>query len=306
MTGPSTQVSGNLALYASTQGVIDQDNDIHRSLFDQQTLAYAATLDWDLDLGHIATITLGGNPTINMDNIKTGKLSLIVIQDATGGRTITWGTGFSNTDNVSLNTATNGITIVDFVSDGTNVYPIANSAGNKALSGLVGTYQDFAYDISAVEDDIGYLRCNGQPVSRTKYADLFSKIGTTYGIGDGSTTFNLPDLFTAGRFRRASGTVGTLQDDATAVNGLSTVQHSHTVMSDLLGVVGSDHTHSGTDSGGDTFTTGAPDGGYTTLPDGNLNQGTDTLGTTENATVSLSGDAETRPTNISVMVGIKF
>lgn len=40
----------------------------------------------------------------------------------------------------------------------------------------------------------GFLLCNGSAVSRTTYANLFSKIGTTYGAGDGSTTFNLPDL----------------------------------------------------------------------------------------------------------------
>ncbi len=40
----------------------------------------------------------------------------------------------------------------------------------------------------------GYLVCNGSAVSRTAFATLFSKIGTLYGSGDGSTTFNLPDL----------------------------------------------------------------------------------------------------------------
>ena len=39
-----------------------------------------------------------------------------------------------------------------------------------------------------------YLECNGSAVSRTTYADLFTAIGTTYGVGDGSTTFNLPDF----------------------------------------------------------------------------------------------------------------
>ncbi|MBV1928696.1 MAG: tail fiber protein [Gammaproteobacteria bacterium] len=38
----------------------------------------------------------------------------------------------------------------------------------------------------------GFLRCDGEPVSRTTYADLFAEIGTQYGEGDGSTTFNLP------------------------------------------------------------------------------------------------------------------
>ena len=40
----------------------------------------------------------------------------------------------------------------------------------------------------------GFLLCNGDPVSRSTYAALFAVIGTTYGSGDGATTFNLPDL----------------------------------------------------------------------------------------------------------------
>jgi microcystin-dependent protein len=40
----------------------------------------------------------------------------------------------------------------------------------------------------------GWLLCRGQTVSRTTYATLFAAIGTTYGVGDGSTTFGLPDL----------------------------------------------------------------------------------------------------------------
>lgn len=40
----------------------------------------------------------------------------------------------------------------------------------------------------------GFLLCDGSAVSRTTYADLFAVIGTTFGSGDGSTTFNLPNL----------------------------------------------------------------------------------------------------------------
>ena len=40
----------------------------------------------------------------------------------------------------------------------------------------------------------GYLMCDGAAVSRTTYATLFGVIGTTFGAGDGSTTFNVPDL----------------------------------------------------------------------------------------------------------------
>lgn len=46
----------------------------------------------------------------------------------------------------------------------------------------------------------GYLVCDGSAVSRTTYANLFALLGTTYGAGDGSTTFNLPDY--RGKFLR--------------------------------------------------------------------------------------------------------
>lgn len=52
-----------------------------------------------------------------------------------------------------------------------------------------------------------WLECNGQAVSRTTYSNLFSVIGTTYGSGNGSTTFNLPNL--NGRFVQ-----GTLPTDS--------------------------------------------------------------------------------------------
>lgn len=41
---------------------------------------------------------------------------------------------------------------------------------------------------------IGWLKANGATISRTAYSDLFSAIGTSYGSGDGSTTFTLPDF----------------------------------------------------------------------------------------------------------------
>ena len=52
----------------------------------------------------------------------------------------------------------------------------------------VGTVA-FAHEVPT-----GWLQCNGAAVSRTTYARLFKKIGTKYGAGDGSTTFNLLDL----------------------------------------------------------------------------------------------------------------
>lgn len=56
----------------------------------------------------------------------------------------------------------------------------------------------------------GYLPCNGAVVSRETYASLFAIIGTTYGSGDGSTTFNLPDL--TDKFIQGSDTAGTKKE----------------------------------------------------------------------------------------------
>jgi microcystin-dependent protein len=65
----------------------------------------------------------------------------------------------------------------------------------------------------------GWLVCDGTAVSRTTYATLFAQIGTLYGVGNGSTTFNLPDL--TSKFPR--GGVG----NPGGVGGLDT--HTHTL-----------------------------------------------------------------------------
>ena len=55
----------------------------------------------------------------------------------------------------------------------------------------------------------GWLLCDGSAVSRTNYAALYAVIGTTYGAGDGSTTFNLPNL--VDKFVEGSATAGTVK-----------------------------------------------------------------------------------------------
>ena len=67
----------------------------------------------------------------------------------------------------------------------------AGDSNNKAVPVLpTGSVIPFAGKTAPT----GWLMCQGQAVSRTTYAQLFSVIGTTFGSGDGSTTFNLPDL----------------------------------------------------------------------------------------------------------------
>lgn len=76
--------------------------------------------------------------------------------------------------------------------------------------------------------------CAGQAVSRTDYAALFTAIGTTYGAGDGSTTFNLPDL--RGRVPGGKDNMG-----GTAANRLT--MGGSGVNGATLGAVGGAETH---------------------------------------------------------------
>ena len=73
---------------------------------------------------------------------------------------------------------------VYFITDGVPEYTVIND------SVPIGAIQSYA----GVSCPYGWLMCDGAAVSRETYSELFSAIGTAYGPGDGSTTFNLPDL----------------------------------------------------------------------------------------------------------------
>ena len=135
--------------------------------------------------------------------------------------------------------------------------------------------------VAYVTPDANWLECDGTAISRTTYADLFLKIGTTFGIGDGSTTFNLPDL--RGEFIRGwdnsrgidiSRTFGSAQSDAFG---------SHTHDMTLLSLVGDD-------IGGI---------GYQGWGGDNVSKGNRTN------TTAASGSTETRPRNVALMAQIK-
>lgn len=64
---------------------------------------------------------------------------------------------------------------------------IKTVVNNNTPVGLISMY-------SGTTAPTGWLICDGSAISRTTYATLFGVIGTTYGSGDGSTTFNLPNL----------------------------------------------------------------------------------------------------------------
>lgn len=62
------------------------------------------------------------------------------------------------------------------------------------ITGLAGLNTGLIIPWSTTTAPSGFLECDGTAVSRSTYAALFAVVGTTYGSGNGSTTFNLPDL----------------------------------------------------------------------------------------------------------------
>lgn len=82
----------------------------------------------------------------------------------------------------------------------------------------------------------GYLECNGAAVSRSTYSALFTAISTLWGVGDGSTTFNVPDLrqrYTVGRYDASPDAPAIAETDGNAVGARSYDAHEH----GLVGVV---------------------------------------------------------------------
>lgn len=90
-------------------------------------------------------------------------------------------TGCHSSDATSGNTWFDGISLVEETTEAGTMVPYGNATAPS-----------------------GWLSCDGTAVSRTTYARLFTAIGTTFGVGDGSTTFNVPDI--RGRAPIGSGT----------------------------------------------------------------------------------------------------
>lgn len=157
----------------------------------------------------------------------------------------------------------------------------------------------------------GFLACEGQAVSRSTYSDLFSAIGTTWGSGDGSSTFNVPDL--QGAVLKGTGTAGVSSDyvgpNVGAYQDDQNASHSHNATSSSSGSTGSggNHRHyDGTAYGGGFFADGAAAG------NANVSNYTDYAGShthnvsvSTSTTVASSGGTEARVYNRGVLYCIK-
>lgn len=102
------------------------------------------------------------------------------------------------------------------------------------LRALIGSFAGVVLPFAGSAAPSGFLLCAGQAVSRATYAGLFAIIGTTYGAGDGSTTFNLPDL-------RGRAVAGVDNMGGTAANRLTTAAGG--VNAAALGAAGGASTH---------------------------------------------------------------
>lgn len=151
----------------------------------------------------------------------------------------------------------------------------------------------------------GYLAAHGTAVSRTEYAKLFAVIGTTFGVGDGSTTFNLPDL--RGIFARGAGSQVIGGQTFTGVLGTKTgdsTARPNTAFT--TGTESANHTHNLTAVSTPVWNSAG--GNIVLAANNNINtsyaSGTQSANHTH--TVTGGGDAETAPANIGLNVYICF
>ena len=189
--------------------------------------------------------------------------------------------------------------------DATSTVPVVLPADpTTALQAATKQYVDAAGPAGAImafagtTAPSGWLKCEGQAISRTTYATLFAVIGTTWGAGDTTTTFNVPDL--RGMFVRGTGTnatgsssgavgpsVGTYAADTYLNHTHTDSGHTHTVPFYNRGDIWTSTGTSGNIAG---YATGSP----TTSSTG-----------TANIQTSTTGGTETKPKNYGVLYIIK-
>jgi microcystin-dependent protein len=125
-------------------------------------------------------------------------------------------------------------------SAGVAVQLTAGSSITSASSPLVPS--GVVWEYAGISAPTGFLLCDGSAVSRTTYASLFAAIGTNFGVGDGATTFNLPDH--KGRTGVGAGTyTDTVSGSITRTLGTKLGAEKHVMLTNEMPL----HTH--TDSG---------------------------------------------------------
>ena len=138
---------------------------------------------------------------------------------AQGGTGVTTSTGTGNVV-LSASPTFTGVPLSTTASLGTNTTQIATTAfvlANSVPTGVINMW-------GTATAPTGYLLCAGAAVSRTTYAALFAVISTTFGVGDGSTTFNVPNYTSRFPYGTTLATTGGTEDAVV-------VSHTHTATS---------------------------------------------------------------------------
>jgi microcystin-dependent protein len=163
----------------------------------------------------------------------------------------------------------------------------------------------------------GWLSCDGAAISRATYARLFAAIGTTWGVGDGSTTFNKPDF--RGRFlrgqdaganrdpdratRTASASGGATGDNVGSVQNDVYKEHAHSVVRRMNGVAET----VALVTNGDNYGSCTTDRAFVSISvqKNGFHHGS-SCGFVNDIITGLAGSSETRPVNAGVNYCIKF
>ena len=166
---------------------------------------------------------------------------------------------------------------------------------NSSFAQTLGVPAGIILPYGSTSAPTGYLSCDGAAVSRSTYSTLFSAIGTTWGVGDNSSTFNVPDL--RAMFLRGTGTHGT----ANMAKGTDfSAPAVGTIENDQM----QDHKHQTIMSPGTSYQT------YSSYAIGNNAYGTTyNFNTTAPQEINSQGTPrtgdETRPVNAAVLYVIK-
>jgi microcystin-dependent protein len=161
------------------------------------------------------------------------------------------------------------------------------------LTGIEGIPTATIVPWSSASVPTGFLECNGQAVSRSTYSALFAIVATTYGSGDGASTFNVPDLqdnVAVGKSNnKALASTGGANTVAVAASGnVGGSTANATLSTSQL----ASHSHSAGPLG--NFSPGAPASGPTRSPNSPGNQVTGNTGSgsghSHNMSATFSGD----------------
>ena len=195
-----------------------------------------------------------------------------------------------------------------------------DGSGNLSFQIVAGVPTSAVFCVAVATVPTGYLECNGAAVSRTTYAALFAIIGTNYGTGNGSSTFNLPDL--RGEFVRGfdNGRGADSGRSIASSQGASNASHNHSISlsgttstKSLTGSVqriSETFNNSGSTTGVFSKQTGSSANFTPGSPDVN-DTGSFSIDASHNHTFSASGTSgsqgsEARPRNIAMMYIIKI